>query len=86
MPVTVKRLLIDALKPREVSIVELGKALGMVDEKAEVEIVIREVDSRTETIKVTIRGSNIDYKLVSEIMDKNGVSIRGIDEINTSRE
>jgi uncharacterized protein len=86
MSVAIKRLLIDALKPRELSIVELAKALGIVDEKGEVEIVIREVDSRTETIKVTIRGSNIDYKLVLRIMEKNGVSIRGIDEVNTARE
>lgn len=86
MSVAIKRLLIDALKPRELSIVELAKSLGIVDEKGEVEIVIREVDSRTETIKVTIRGSNIDYKLVLRIMEKNGVSIRGIDEVNTARE
>lgn len=76
----------DVLKPRELSIVELAKALGAVDEKGEVEIIVSEVDSKTETLKVTIRGANIDYMLVSKIMDQYGVSIRGIDEINVARE
>lgn len=76
----------DALKPRELSIVELAKALGLVDEKAEIEIVVSEVDAKTETLKVTIKGSNIDYKSVSKIMDQYGLSVKGIDEIDVTRE
>ena len=76
----------DVLKPRELSIVELAKALGAVDVEGEVEIIVSEVDSKTETLKVTIRGANIDYVLVSTIMDQYGVSIRGIDEINVAKE
>ena len=86
MPVAVKRILMDALKPRELSIVDLAKALGSVDKKGEVEIIVSELDSKTETLKVTIRGSNIDYSLVSTIMDQYGVSVRGIDEINVAQE
>jgi len=86
MSVAVKRVLLDVLKPRELSIVELAKALSSVDKKGEVEIIVSEVDSKTETLKVTIKGSNIDYPSVSKIMDQYGVSIRGIDEINTARE
>jgi len=86
MSVAVKRILMDVLKPRELSIVELAKALGAVDEKGEVEIIVSEVDSKTETLKVTIRGANIDYVKVAKIMDQYGVSIRGLDEINVAKE
>lgn len=86
MPVAVKRILMDVLKPRELSIVDLAKALSSVDKKGEVEIIVSEVDSKTETLKVTIRGSNLDYSLVSTIMDQYGVSVRGIDEINVAQE
>ena len=86
MPIAVKRILMDALKPRELSIVDLAKALGSVDKKGDVEIIVSEVDSKTETLKVTIRGANINYESVSKIMDQYGVSIRGIDEINVARE
>ncbi len=86
MSVAVKRVLMDVLKPRELSIVELAKALGSVDAEGQVEIIVSEVDSKTETLKVTIRGLNIDYESVSKIMDQYGVSIRGIDEINVAKE
>jgi hypothetical protein len=86
MSVAVKRVLMDVLKPRELSIVELAKALGGVDAEGEVEIIVSEVDSKTETLKVTIRGVNINYESVSKVMDQYGVSIRGIDEINVARE
>ena len=76
----------DVLKPRELSIVELAKALGVVDVEGDVEIIVSEVDSKTETLKVTIRGANIDYEAVSKIMDQYGVSVRGIDAINVARE
>lgn len=84
MSVVVKRILLDALKPRELSIIELATALCATDEKGEVEIIVREVDSRTETIKVTINGSNIDYPSVARIMDQHSVSIRGVDEVNVA--
>ena len=86
MSVAVKRVLMDVLKPRELSIVELAKALGVVDVEGDVEIIVSEVDSKTETLKVTIRGANIDYEAVSKIMDQYGVSVRGIDAINVARE
>ena len=85
MSVTVKRLLLDALKPRELSIIELSKALGSSDGVEEVHIIVSEVDSQTETIKVTMRGPRVDYDAVSKIMEKYGVSIRGVDEISVTK-
>ena len=85
MSVNVKRLLLDALKPRELSIVELARAIGAVEGVEEVNIIVSEVDSKTETIKVTVNGPKINYELVSNIMEKYGVSIRGVDEISVAR-
>jgi hypothetical protein len=82
MPAKVRRLLLDVLKPRELSIVELSKGMGSVDGVQEVDIVVSEVDSKTETIKVTIRGPQIDFNAVSNVMERYAVSLRGIDEIN----
>jgi len=85
MSVNVKRLLLDALKPRELSIVELARAIGAVEGVEEVNIIVSEVDSKTETIKVTVKGPKINYELVSNIMEKYGVSIRGVDEISVAK-
>jgi len=82
MPVTVKRLLLDVLKPRELSIIELSKAICSINGIDEVEAIVSEVDSKTETIKVTIIGSQIEYDNVSKVTEKYGVSIKGVDEIS----
>ena len=83
--VTIKRLLLDVLKPRELSIIELSKAVGSVGGVDGVDMIVSEVDSRTETIKVTVKGSQIDYDAVSKVMDKHGVSVRGVDEISVAK-
>jgi hypothetical protein len=85
MSVAIRRLLLDALKPRETSIIELAKALGSVNGVEGVDIVVSEVDSKTETIKLTVRGPQIEYAAVTEMMEKYGISIRGVDEINVTK-
>jgi uncharacterized protein len=82
MPVTVKRLLLDVLKPRELSIIELSKAICSINGIDEVEAIVSEVDSKTETINVTIMGSQIEYDIVSKFIEKYGASIKGVDEIS----
>lgn len=81
MPVTVKRILLDVLKPHELSIIELSKAICSINGIDEVEVIVSEVDSKTETIKVTIMGSQIEYDAVLKVIEKYGVSLKGIDEI-----
>ena len=85
MSVAIRRLLLDALKPRETSIIELAKALGSVNGVEGVDIVVSEVDSKTETIKLTVRGPRIQYDDVTKMMEKYGISIRGVDEINVTK-
>ncbi len=85
MSVAVRRLVLDSLKPRELSIIELSKALSSVDGVEETNIVVMEVDSKTETLKVTLEGSQIDDDAVWEVMKKHGVSIKGVDEISAAK-
>lgn len=82
MPVTVRRLLLDVLKPRESSIIELSKVICSINGIDEVEVIVSEVDSKTETIKVTIKGSQIEYDRVLKVIEKHGASIKGVDEIS----
>lgn len=82
MVVKVKRLVIDALKSRDESIVELSKALCGINGTEEVDITVTEVDARTETVKIVIRGSNINFEGVSRVITDHGATIRSVDEIN----
>ena len=85
MAVSIKRLVLDSLKPRETSVIDLSRALCGVNGVKEVDITVTEVDAKTETIRLTIRGSNIDYEVLSKVMNEFGVAIRSIDEINVSK-
>lgn len=85
MTVHIRRMIIDSLKPRETTIVDLSQALCEVEGVEEVDITVTEVDVKTETIKLVIRGSNIDYEKLSKVMVDHGVAVRSVDEINVSR-
>ena len=85
MTVSIKRLVIDSLIPRETTIVDLSRALGNSKGVDEVDINVTEVDSRTETTKLTIRGSDIDYEGVIKVMKEHGATIRSVDEISVAK-
>lgn len=85
MSVVIRRLLVDALKPREISIVDLSKALCEVDGVEKVDAVITEVDAETETVKLSIIGPNIEYEKLMDVMGDYGLAVRSIDEVSVSR-
>lgn len=85
LPVSIKRLVIDSLKPRETTVVELSRALAESKGVDEVEIVVTEVDARTETTKLTIRGMDIDYETILNVMKEHGATVRSVDEINVAK-
>jgi len=85
MAIHIRRVLIEALKPRETPIVALSEAICSVSGVEECDIVVTDVDVKTETIKLTVRGPNIEYEGISKIMQEHGMSIKGIDEISVSK-
>ncbi len=85
MTVSIRRLVVDSLKPRETSIIDLSTAICQAEGIDEVDITVTEVDAKTETVKLIIRGPNIDYEELSRVMNDHGATLRSIDEINVSR-
>jgi len=85
MSIHIRRVLIEALKPRETPLVELSQAICSVDGVEECDIVVTDVDVKTETIKLTVRGPNIEYDSIAKIMHEHGMSIKGVDEISVSK-
>jgi len=85
MAIHIRRVLIEALKARETSLVELSQAICSVNGIEECDVVVTDVDVKTETIKLTVRGANIEYSGIVKILQENGVSIKGIDEVSVSK-
>ncbi len=85
MAIHIRRVLIEALKPRETSLVELSQMICSVNGVEECDIVVTDVDVKTETIKLTMKGPHIEYEGISKVMQDFGVSIKGMDEISVSK-
>ena len=93
---TIKRIILDVLKPHAPSIIEVAERLSCLEGITGVNISLEEVDAETDSIKITIEGSNINYsKVKKEISDCGAVihSIDGvsagmkiIDEVNTPQD
>ena len=66
-------------------LIELGRALGKLEGVNQIDIVLREVDVNTETVKIIIEGEDIDYKEVSEVITHFGAAIHSVDEVSLKR-
>lgn len=78
---SLRRLVLDVLKPMDPSIVDLSQMLAALEGVEGVNISIYEIDRRVENAKVTIEGADIPYEIVVEMIEQNGASVHSIDEV-----
>ena len=78
----IKRIILDVLKPHSPSILEVADRLGDLEGVSGVNISLEEVDAQTDSIKITIEGSNIDYVQVERVVSECGASIHSIDGVS----
>jgi len=78
---TVRRLVLDVLKPHEPTIIQLAQQLSKLPGVEAVNISIYEIDRKVENAKITIEGSDIHYDNVAEAIEENGGTVHSIDEV-----
>ena len=78
---TIRRIVLDILKPHVPSILELASTLGDLPGIEGVNILIYEMDREVENAKITIEGANIPYDDVCKIIVDNGGAIHSLDEV-----
>ena len=82
MVIGLKRVVLDVLKPLEApTLPDLAKSLSKLEGVSGVNISLLEIDKQTENIKITVEGENINYKALTEHLDRYGVVIHSIDEV-----
>lgn len=79
---SVKRLVLDVLKPHQPNILEFAHSIASLGEDYRVDIQVLEVDEQTETLQLLIEGDNLDFDLISTIINTNGASLHSIDEVS----
>lgn len=79
---SIKRIILDVLKPHNPSIIELAQNLSSLDGISGVNISLEEVDKDTDSVKITIEGSNINFEKVNKSISECGAVIHSIDGVS----
>lgn len=81
----IRRLVLDALKPHEPTIIEWASQLSELEGTSAVNISIYEIDRQVENAKIIIEGENISYQLSLALIEELGGTVHSIDQAVAGR-
>ncbi|MDQ1371196.1 MAG: uncharacterized protein QG582_110 [Candidatus Thermoplasmatota archaeon] len=81
----IKRLVLDVLKPQHPTIIELSRRIAVLSGVSGVNCTLEEVDRETESVKITIVGSAIDYESIEETISDCGAVIHSVDSVSAGK-
>ncbi|MFB6105636.1 MAG: DUF211 domain-containing protein [Halobacteriaceae archaeon] len=77
----IRRLVLDVLKPNDVSTVEYATAVADVTGVDGVNVSLIETDAEVQNVKLTVEGESVDFGRVSSVVAELGGSVHSIDEV-----
>lgn len=77
----IKHLVLDVLKPHAPSLPEFASFLGELEGVTRVDVSLVEMDERTESLKVELYGTEIDFDELKEHMATQGAVIHSVDQV-----
>ncbi|WP_458189200.1 DUF211 domain-containing protein [Haladaptatus sp. NG-WS-4] len=78
---SLRRIVVDILKPHEPTILELARRIAESDGVEGVDVTLLETDKEVENVKLTIEGDGIEYDDICDVVDELGGSIHSIDNV-----
>jgi hypothetical protein len=81
----VRKIVLDVLKPRQPSIQDMASKLASLHGVDNVGVSVVEIDESTESVKVSMEGSDITIENVRKTMERLGAVIHSIDEVLVSK-
>lgn len=79
--VSVKRLVLDVLKPHQPNALEFSMAIAEVGGNYCVRVTVLEVDENTETLQIEVEAKAIDFVAIQSAIADMGGSLHSIDEV-----
>lgn len=79
--VSVKRIVLDVLKPHQPNALEFSKAIAQVGVDYRVRLTVIEMDESTESIQIEIDGNDIDFEAIQSAISNMGGSLHSIDDV-----
>lgn len=77
----IKHLVLDVLKPHAPSLPEFASFLGELEGVTKVDVSLVEMDERTESLKIELYGTEIDFDSLKEHMATQGAVIHSVDQV-----
>ena len=79
--VSVKRIVLDVLKPHQPNALEFCQAIAKVGVDYHVRLSVLEVDENTETLQIAVEGNAVDFEAIQSMISEMGGSLHSIDEV-----
>lgn len=78
---SLKRVVLDVLKPHRPNVLELSSVIAALGSDYEVFVDVAEVDEKTETVVIDIRGDHLDFDRIHESIRELGGTVHSIDKV-----
>jgi hypothetical protein len=83
---TVKRLMLDVLKPHEPNALEFTRTIASVGVGYRACLTVIEVDEHTETLQLEVEADSVDFDAVEAAIKSMGGSLHSIDQVEVLNE
>jgi hypothetical protein len=77
----IRRLVLDVLKLHEPSLVDFTLSLEELEHIDAVNVTLTEVDSKTESVKIVLEGTSLDFELIDKKLKEMHSSIHSVDQV-----
>lgn len=84
--ISVKRVVLDVLKPHRPNALEFSQAIAKAGVDYRVCLRVLEVDENTETLQVEVKGNAIDFESIQSSISDMGGSLHSVDEVEVHNE
>jgi len=78
---SVKKLVLDVLKPHHPTSIEFSRAIAEVGQGYCVTLTVVEIDEETETLEVIVEGSDLDFEAIQSSINEMGGSLHSVDTV-----
>jgi hypothetical protein len=81
----IKTLVLDVLKPHSPPLPAFAKFLSELEGIETVDVSLVEMDEKTESLKVVLKGSGINYEELKEHINSQGAVVHSVDQVIIER-
>lgn len=72
---------LDVTKPHRPGILEFAEEIVKIKMVKSVEILVTDIDMEVERIKITIKGNNLNYSEIKNVIENIGGAIQSVDRV-----